>query len=302
MVKKQEKKTNENKSNINWYPGHMEKARRDMQEKLKAVDMVIEIRDGRIPFASANPLLDQMIQNKPRLIVLSKIDLADEEVTKDVIQSLTKENQIAISLDLQNDRNIKNTILNEVRKLTEAKRNKMISRGIRPRAMRAMTCGVPNVGKSTLINRIAGKNRAVTADKPGVTRSLTWIHASNDLDLLDTPGVLWPKFENQTIGCMLAATGAINENILDLKDIALETILIIRKYYPSVLEESYSFEATIDKHDILKAIAKQRHLLKENEVLDEERAASLFLHEYRRGKLGRFTLERPSEEREEMSK
>lgn len=287
---------NKTKSNINWYPGHMEKARRDMQETLKAADMIIEIRDARIPYASANPLLDKMIQNKPRLIVLSKKDLADEECTKKFIEKYSNENNYVVAYDLQNDPNAKNGILAKAKEITKSKRDKMISRGIKPRAMRAMICGIPNVGKSTLINRIVGKNKAKTADKPGVTRSLTWIHTDEALDLLDTPGVLWPKFESQEMGCLLAATGAINEDILDLKMITNELIKVIREYYPNVLEQEYDFSEDTDIHDVLTYIAKKRNLIKENDELDIDRAAILFLREYRRGKLGRFTLERISDE------
>ncbi len=287
---------NKTKSNINWYPGHMEKARRDMQETLKAADMIIEIRDARIPYASANPLLDKMIQNKPRLIVLSKKDLADDECTKKFIEKYSNENNYVVAYDLQNDPNAKNGILAKAKEITKSKRDKMISRGIKPRAMRAMICGIPNVGKSTLINRIVGKNKAKTADKPGVTRSLTWIHTDEALDLLDTPGVLWPKFESQEMGCLLAATGAINEDILDLKMITNELIKVIREYYPNVLEQEYDFSKDTDIHDVLTYIAKKRNLIKENDELDIDRAAILFLREYRRGKLGRFTLERISDE------
>ena len=284
------------KSNINWYPGHMEKARRDMQDSLKAADMIIEIRDARIPYASSNPLLDKMIQNKPRLIVLSKKDLADEAITKEFIEKYSNEDNKVIAVDLQNDSSAKNIIINASKELTKPKRDKMIAKGIKPRAMRAMICGIPNVGKSTLINRIVGKNKAKTADKPGVTRSLTWIHTDEALDLLDTPGVLWPKFDNQHMGCLLAATGAINEDILDLKSITNETIEVIRDYYPNVLENEYGFQTDTDIHEVLTYIAKKRNLVKDSDTLDIDRAAILFLREYRRGKLGKFTLERIDEE------
>ncbi len=286
----------ENKSNINWYPGHMEKARRDMQETLKAADMIIEIRDARIPSASANPLLDKMAQNKPRLIVLSKKDLADDALTAKFIQQYSNDINKVIACDLQNDKNAKNEVIALAKELTKSKRDKMIARGIKPRAMRAMICGIPNVGKSTLINRIVGKNKAKTADKPGVTRSLTWIHTDEALDLLDTPGVLWPKFDTQEMGCLLAATGAINEDILDLKMITNEVIKIIRQYYPGVLEKEYDFSEDTDIHDVLGCIAKKRNLVKDNETLDIDRAAILFLREYRRGKLGKFTLEQVDNE------
>lgn len=282
--------------NVQWYPGHMEKARRDMKDHLKAVDMIIELRDARIPNASRNPILDEMAPQKPRLIILSKQDLADEAVTPEWLTSLKGENREALALDIAKDKNVRRQIVASCGQLTGAIRDRMIRKGIRPRAMRAMACGIPNCGKSTLINRIAGKNRAKTADKPGVTRSLTWIKADESLEILDTPGVLWPKFEEPRVGSLLAATGAVNENILDLSEIAMDTIHVIRDLYPALLETEYGCDLTIRTDHMLEAIARRRHLLKENGIPDTERAASLFLHELRRGKLGRLTLERPVHE------
>ena len=276
---------------VQWYPGHMEKARRDMAEHLKAVDMIIEVRDARIPLASRNPILDEMAPQKPRLIVLSKIDLADEGKTAEWVSSFTGPNRSCLALDLANDKSVKKQIVNACAELTKEKRDRMIRRGIRPRAMRAMACGIPNVGKSTLINRIAGRSSAKTADKPGVTRALTWIKADSTLEILDTPGVLWPKFEDPRTGSLLAATGAINENILDLKEIAMDTIHVIREAYPGILEQEYDAPLNTRTDVMLEKIAEKRHLLKENSELDIDRAASAFLHELRRGKLGRLTLE-----------
>ena len=276
---------------VQWYPGHMEKARRDMAEHLKAVDMIIEVRDARIPLASRNPILDEMAPQKPRLIVLSKIDLADEEKTAEWVSSFTGPNRSCLALDLANDKSVKKQIVNACAELTKEKKERMIRRGIRPRAMRAMACGIPNVGKSTLINRIAGRNSAKTADKPGVTRALTWIKADSTLEILDTPGVLWPKFDDPRTGSLLAATGAINENILDLKEIAMDTIHVIREAYPGILEQEYDAPLNTRTDVMLEKIAEKRHLLKGNNELDIDRAASVFLHELRRGKFGRLSLE-----------
>ncbi|MBR4457280.1 MAG: ribosome biogenesis GTPase YlqF [Solobacterium sp.] len=276
---------------VQWYPGHMEKARREMADHLKAVDMIIELRDARIPMASRNPILDEMAPQKPRLIILSKTDLADEAETKRWEAQLKGENRDCLALDIASDPSVKKQIIEACAELTKEKRNRMIRRGIRPRAMRAMACGIPNAGKSTLINRIAGRNRAKTADKPGVTRALTWIKADKTLEILDTPGVLWPKFETQRTGSLLAATGAINETILDLKEIAMDTIHVIRERYPMVLETEYDAEADVRTDVLLERIAEKRHLRKDNDEPDIDRAASLFLHELRRGKLGRLTLE-----------
>ncbi len=284
---------------VQWYPGHMEKARRDMADQLKAVDMIIELRDARIPLASRNPILDEMAPQKPRLILLSKVDLADEAETEAWINYFKKENRECMALDLAKDKTVKKRIVAACAELTKEKRDRMIRKGIRPRAMRAMACGIPNIGKSTLINRIAGRTSAKTADKPGVTRALTWIKADSTLELLDTPGVLWPKFENPRTGSLLAATGAINETILDLKEIAMDTIHVIRDFYPGILEAEYAAEPGTRTDVMLEKIAEKRHLLKENNVLDTDRAASVFLHELRRGKLGRLTLERTADETEE---
>ncbi|HCV55001.1 MAG TPA: ribosome biogenesis GTPase YlqF [Erysipelotrichaceae bacterium] len=276
---------------VQWYPGHMEKARRDMQESLKAVDLIVEIRDARVPNASRNPLLDTMGQGKGRLIVLSKADLADPVETQRWIDTLTKEDQKAMALDIAHDPSAKKIVLDQLHELGKPKIERMVRRGIRPRALRAMVCGIPNAGKSTLINRISGKNRVRTEDRPGVTRSLAWIHADKTMDLLDTPGVLWPKFDDPRTGSLLAATGAVNESILDLKEIAMDTMHVIRQYYPDALSEAYQCDPDTRIDVMLEKIAAARHALKENNEPDTDRAAVIFLHELREGKLGRITLE-----------
>ena len=276
---------------VQWYPGHMEKARRDMQESLKAVDLIVEIRDARIPDASRNPLLDTMGQGKGRLIVLSKADLADPVETQRWIDTLTKEDQKAMALDIAHDSSAKKIVLDQLHELGKPKIERMVRRGIRPRALRAMVCGIPTAGKSTLINRISGKNRVRTEDRPGVTRSLAWIHADKTMDLLDTPGVLWPKFDDPRTGSLLAATGAVNESILDLKEIAMDTMHVIRQYYPDALSEAYQCDPDTRIDVMLEKIAAARHALKENNEPDADRAAVIFLHELREGKLGRITLE-----------
>ena len=276
---------------VQWYPGHMEKARRDMQESLKAVDLIVEIRDARVPDASRNPLLDTMGQGKGRLIVLSKADLADPGETQRWIDTLTKEDQKAMALDIAHDPSAKKIVLEQLHELGKPKIERMVRRGIRPRALRAMVCGIPNAGKSTLINRISGKNRVRTEDRPGVTRSLAWIHADKTMDLLDTPGVLWPKFDDPRTGSLLAATGAVNESILDLKEIAMDTMHVIRQYYPDALSEAYQCDPDTRIDVMLEKIAAARHALKENNEPDTDRAAVIFLHELREGKLGRITLE-----------
>jgi len=281
---------------VQWYPGHMEKARRDMIDHLKAVDMIIELRDARIPNASRNPILDEMAPQKPRLIVLSKLDLADEEVTAQWVAALKNEKQDCLAIDVANDSGARAKVIAACKQLTKEKRERMIRKGIKPRAMRAMCCGIPNCGKSTLINRIAKRSSAKTADKPGVTRALTWIKADDSLEILDTPGVLWPKFEEPRVGSLLAATGAINEDILDLKEIAMDTLHVLRELYPGAVEAEYDADLNTRTDVMLEKIAYKRNLLKEEGEPDTDRAAGVFLRELRKGRLGRFTLERPHEE------
>ncbi len=285
---------------IQWYPGHMEKARREMGERLKSVDMLIELRDARIPEASVNPIIKQMAQGKPRLIVLTKIDMADPEQTQKWVEYLCNGENSCIAVDLMKDARCAKKIIREAILLMEAKRKKQLARGIRPRPIRAMACGIPNVGKSTMINRIHGKNTLKAANKPGVTRSLTWLHADENLDLLDTPGVLWPKFDDEKTGSLLAALGSINDDILDRKMVAMDTIHYIQDLYPDLLEEIYE-SGQVNPNGMLKAIAKKRNLVKADGILDTKRAAELFLTELRHGKLGRLTLERVNENQEDMS-
>ena len=282
---------------VQWYPGHMEKARREMTERLKAVDMIIELRDARIPQASKNPMLQEMAQNKPRLIVLSKIDHADPQATEEWVQYFKQqENVSCLALDLMNDSKCGKKIIAESLKVTQPLRDKQIAKGIHPRAVRAMACGIPNVGKSTMINRINGKNTVKAADKPGVTRSLTWIHADPDLDLLDTPGVLWPRFDDEMTGSLLAAVGSINDDILDKKMLAMDTIHVIQDLYPGMLEEIYE-SGKVNPNGMLKAIAEKRQFKLGDNVLDVKRAAESFLTDLRHGKFGRLTLEKaPHEE------
>ena len=279
-----------NSVNIQWYPGHMEKTRRQMEERLKAVDMVIELRDARMPLASRNPLLIDLAKDKPKLIVLTKMDMADDNETKKWVKKLSEEGGSCLALDLNNNNSASKKVIKEAINIMEEKRSKQRAKGINPRAIRAMACGIPNVGKSTLINRIAKKNTAKAADKPGVTRSLTWIHADEELDLLDTPGVLWPKFSDEKTGVILAALGSINDDILNQKSLAMDTIRIIQELYPNYLENLYEIEEA-NPNVILKRLAELRNFRKANNELDTKRASEVFLYELRKGKLGRFTLE-----------
>lgn len=286
---------------IQWYPGHMEKARRQMAERLKAVDLIIELRDARIPEASTNPMLNALAGGKPRLIVLAKSDMSDPVQNEKWVRHMKKDNVSCMTADLLNDPHCGRKIIREALKLMKPMREKQAARGIRPRAVRAMACGIPNVGKSTMINRIAGRNTVKAADKPGVTKSLTWIHADDQLELLDTPGVLWPKFEDEKTGSLLAALGSINDDILNRKMVAMDAVREIQNLYPGLLEEMFDAEGC-NPNGMLKAIAEKRNLRREDDLPDTNRAAEMFLNDLRKGKLGRLSLEHCHEENnQEMS-
>ena len=290
----------ESTKHINWYPGHMEKARRQMQENLKVMDLIIEVRDARIPLASENPFLTAMAAEKPRIIILSKTDLADPVQTTYWEEALGTEKRIVLALDLREGKDVRKKIVAASKQLTSAKYEKMKAKGIRnPRAMRAMACGIPNSGKSTLINRVFGRASLKAEDHPGVTRTLSWIHADPALDILDTPGVLWPRLDDQHAAALLGITGAINDQLLDFKDLACVLIDVLQKHYPGLLEEAYTFQNLQDPYDILRAAAACRYILKENGEADLDRTAGTMIYEFRRGKLGRITLEH-EEDSEDM--
>lgn len=281
----------DDKIRIQWFPGHMTKAKREMQEKLNMVDMVIELRDARIPSASKNPMIEELCQNKPRLIVLSKKDKADAAATKLWCSALQNETTRVVALDILKE-NIIPGIVEESRLLMQAKIERMKRRGIRPRAIRAMVVGVPNVGKSTFINRISKKKVAVTGDRPGVTRALQWSKVNQNLELLDTPGVLWPKFEDETVGVLLAITGAIRDEILPLEEIAAWAMRYLIANKKEALQQRYEIAVCEDPYIMLERIAEKRGFMRKGEM-DEKRTIETFLRELRDDKLGRITWEMP---------
>lgn len=281
----------DDKIRIQWFPGHMTKAKREMQEKLNMVDMVIELRDARIPSASKNPMIEELCQNKPRLIVLSKKDKADAAATKLWCSALQNETTRVVALDILKE-NITARIVEESRLLMQAKIERMKRRGIRPRAIRAMVVGVPNVGKSTFINRISKKKVAVTGDRPGVTRALQWSKVNQNLELLDTPGVLWPKFEDETVGVLLAITGAIRDEILPLEEIAAWAMRYLIANHKEALQQRYDIAVCEDPYIMLERIAEKRGFMRKGEM-DEKRTIETFLRELRDDKLGRITWEMP---------
>jgi len=278
-------------TNIQWFPGHMTKAKRQMQENLKLVDFVIELRDARIVNSSMNPMLDKLIQDKPRLVILTKKDKADNLETEKWVKFLRNETTEVIAIDALTE-NVTTSIVKATSKICSAKIARMKKRGIRPRAMRAMVVGIPNVGKSTLINKIAKKKIAKTSDKPGVTKALQWVKLNKDLELLDTPGVLWPKFENVIVGYNLAIVGSINDNVLNLEDIVIYALNFLIKAYPKNLEQRYQVSIQEDPYQLLAAIALSKKWLIKNEQIDYTRAYATILNEIRNEKLGRITWEK----------
>ena len=281
---------NASKLNINWFPGHMTKAKREMQEKLKMVDMVIECRDARIPYSSKNPLLEEIIQQTPRLILLTKIDKADPVRTKEWIDCLSNDTTQVLAVNVLKD-NVVSLITAASQECMKAMIERQKRRGINPRAIRAMVVGIPNVGKSTLINRIANKKAVQAADRPGVTRSLTWVKVTKGLELLDTPGVLWPKFEDEHVGMCLAVTGAIRDEILPLEEVCAYAMRHLIQYYPQQLKERFDVEIVDDPYVMIERIAARRGFIKANNQLDMDRAIQRFLRDIRDDFVGRITWE-----------
>ena len=276
--------------NIQWYPGHMTKAKRQMQEDLKLIDLVIELVDARVPLSSRNPDIDQLGQNKSRLILLNKADLADErqnEAWKEYFQS---KGFYVVKVDSRNGAGMK-TIQNVIQEACKEKIERDRRRGIKNRPIRAMVAGIPNVGKSTFINTFAGKACAKTGNKPGVTKGKQWIRLNKNVELLDTPGILWPKFEDQLVGIRLACVGSIKDDILNIEELALWLLEKLKKDYPGFLEKRYGISEEGTPLETLEAIAKARGCLKRGEELDYVKASGLIFDDFRGGKIGRITLE-----------
>lgn len=278
---------------IQWFPGHMAKARRQIQEKLKMVDVVIELLDARLPLSSRNPMMEEITKDKPRLVLLNKSDLADETITKSWVQFFQKEGFAALPVDSIGGTNVQ-FIPDRAEDLIAAKRQALIDKGVNPRGVRALILGIPNVGKSSLINRLANRNIAQTGDKPGVTKAQQWIKVGTKMELLDTPGILWPKFEDEQVGLRLAMTGAIKDEILHHEDIAFHLIGFLRTHYPAKLAERYDIETLSDDNvEVMEEIGRRRGCLQGGGIVNLEKASELILREFRSGKLGQISLEQP---------
>ena len=278
--------------NIQWYPGHMTKAKRQMQEDIKLIDLVIELVDARIPQSSRNPDIDELGRNKFRLILMNKADLADKRRTDEWSSFFKNKGYFVVSLDARSKVGMK-TITDQIMESCREKIERDRKRGIKNRPVRAMVVGIPNVGKSTFINSYAGKACAKTGNKPGVTKGKQWIRLSKDVELLDTPGILWPKFEDQMVGLRLALIGSIKDEILNTDELAVELIRFLRASYPGILAERYEIEEEGAESELLMRIAEKRKCIGKGGELDYSKAAALLIEEFRSGKLGRITLERP---------
>ena len=282
-----------------WYPGHMTKARRMMQENIGLVDLVIELADARIPLSSRNPDIDSLCGNKARILLMTKADMADPARTAKFQKYFEDKGFMVIAMDART-RKANEKIKAYVEKACAAKRERDKRRGIVGRPLRAMVVGIPNVGKSTFINSFAGKASAKTGNKPGVTRGKQWIRLNKNLELLDTPGILWPKFEDRQVGVNLALTGAIRQELLEEQELSLELLDFLQREYPALLKERYApegpeWEFPMDSAKLLGEIAMSRNLLKTGGEPDWQRASKMILDDFRNGKTGRISLETPPE-------
>lgn len=282
------------KQTVQWFPGHMAKTRRLIKESLPFVDLVTEIVDARIPYSSSNPELDEMIGNKPRIVLLNKCDVADEKATAVWVEHYKKRGMYAIPVDCRSGKGL-NAYLPLVRKVLKDKIQRNTEKGMAGKPLRVMVVGIPNTGKSSFINKMAGRNRAKVADKPGVTRSNSWFAVGSGIELLDTPGVLWPKFEDKAVGDKLAFVGSVKDEILDTETLALRLINVLKNGYCDRISERFKITGFEGKEDyeILEMIGGKRGMLISGGEIDYERASVMLLDEYRAGKLGRLTLDFP---------
>ncbi|MBC8611546.1 Ribosome biogenesis GTPase A [uncultured Ruminococcus sp.] len=281
---------------IQWFPGHMAKTRRLIQESLKLVDLVLEITDARIPQSSRNPELDKWVQNKPRMILLNKADSADAAVTAQWLEYYRERGITALACDCRSGKGL-NRFLPAVKELLADVMKRRRKKGLVGGAVRIMIVGIPNVGKSSFINRMAGSKRAKVEDRPGVTRGRQWVSIGTDMELLDMPGVLWPKFEDPAVGEKLAFTGAVKDDVIDIELLAMRLLGYLRREYPHTIEERYKLAGTgyqeLDEFGLLELVGRKRGMLVSGGEVNTERAAITVMDEYRSGKLGKITFDRP---------
>lgn len=280
--------------NIQWYPGHMTKAKRMMQENIKLVDLILELVDARVPFSSRNPDINEMGGQKARIILLNKCDLADEKKTALWSDYFRKQGFQAVQVNSRSGSGLK-AIHGAVQEACKEKIERDRKRGILNRPIRAMVAGIPNVGKSTFINSFAGKACTKTGNKPGVTRGAQWVRLNKQVELLDTPGILWPRFEDPKAGVRLAMIGSVKDEVINTEELALELLHFLKEEYSGTLEKRYGIPETEDVLSMLRGIAEKRGCLLKGNELDLGKAVGILLEEFRNGKLGRFTLEVPEE-------
>ena len=280
---------------IQWFPGHMAKTRRAIMSNLKLVDAVVEIVDARAPLSSRNPEMDRLTAGKPRIIILNKCDLADEKATQKWINYFNNKNIAALAVDCKSGKGLKSFVPTVKSKVLKELMEKREKNGMSGAPVRLMIVGIPNVGKSSLINRLAGSKRAKVEDRPGVTRVKQWVKLGNNTELLDMPGVLWPKFEDQSIAVKLAFTGAVSDDILDIETLAMKLLIFLKENYPESLTERYKIEYSENETglEILEKIGKKRGMMISGGEVNTERAAITVIDEFRSAKLGRITLELP---------
>ncbi len=280
--------------NIQWYPGHMTKAKRMMQENMRIIDLVIEIVDARLPLSSRNPEIDDIVGGKPRLMLLNKSDIADSKINKEWEAYFAKKGIPAYAVSSTGGKNF-GFVFDKCRELLKDKIERDMQKGIKNRAVKLMICGVPNVGKSSFINKLSGRKSAVTGDRPGVTKGKQWIRLNNNFELLDTPGILWPKFDDAEVGLKLAYTGAIKDEIMDTEELACNLLLFLKENYPDALSDRYKMTDIegLMGYELLELLGKKRGFIVSGGEIDTERAAGILLDEFRGAKLGNISLERP---------
>ena len=283
--------------NIQWYPGHMTKTRRQMEQDIRLVDAVCEIVDARIPLSSRNPDIDAICGDKPRIVILNRIDMADPNATRKWAAWFRDQGLSVLETDCKSRKGTKE-FGPAVRRLLSDKLQKYAEKGMAGRTVRVMVAGIPNVGKSTFINCVSGRKSARAENRPGVTRGKQWITVEKGLELLDTPGILWPKFEDPEVGLKLAYTGAVKDNVVDIETLASHLIGLLGRQYPKALEERYKVEVPeeFQDYELLELAGRKRGMLISGGEVDTERMSRVLLEEYRNNKLGRFTLEQPPEE------
>ena len=285
-------------SEINWFPGHMTKALREMENNIRLVDCVCELADARIPYSSRNPALDEILARKPRLIILNRADQADPNLTKRWISYYQGQGFAAIETDCKSGKGV-DKFSAAVRALLKERLEALEAKGQAGRPLRAMVVGIPNVGKSSFINRVAGRKAAAASDKPGVTRGKQWVTVTKGLELLDTPGVLWPKFEDRTVGDRLGFIGSVKDTVMDSETMALRLLEVLKRDYGEMLSERYKLKDTdfigAEPWELLEKIGRKRGMLISGGEIDTERASVMLLDEYRGGKLGKISFESPAE-------